>query len=178
MIATVYPNNAFNKEIEWSSLNPEIASVSNEGMVTAHKKGNAIITVKTKDGSEIEKKVNITVNNTAHIISGIKELESPHNYENNCTDYWVYSILNAEKLFVTFDEKTIVEEDFDFIYLYDANGKEIGIYTGTQLAGKTIEIIGNTVKIQLISDASGNACLLYTSPSPRDRQKSRMPSSA
>ena len=25
---------------------------------------------------------------------------------------------------------------------------------------------------------SGNTCLLYTSPSPRDRQKSRMPSSA
>ena len=25
---------------------------------------------------------------------------------------------------------------------------------------------------------SGTACLLYTSPSPRDRQKSRMPSSA
>ena len=24
----------------------------------------------------------------------------------------------------------------------------------------------------------GDACLLYTSPSPRDRQKSRMPSSA
>ena len=26
--------------------------------------------------------------------------------------------------------------------------------------------------------ACGNGCLLYTSPSPRDRQKSRMPSSA
>ena len=26
--------------------------------------------------------------------------------------------------------------------------------------------------------ASGRLCLLYTSPSPRDRQKSRMPSSA
>ena len=26
--------------------------------------------------------------------------------------------------------------------------------------------------------ASGSTCLLYTSPSPRDRQKSRMPSSA
>ena len=26
--------------------------------------------------------------------------------------------------------------------------------------------------------AAYNACLLYTSPSPRDRQKSRMPSSA
>ena len=27
-------------------------------------------------------------------------------------------------------------------------------------------------------DLSDNSCLLYTSPSPRDRQKSRMPSSA
>ena len=27
-------------------------------------------------------------------------------------------------------------------------------------------------------DTKGNSCLLYTSPSPRDRQKSRMPSSA
>ena len=26
--------------------------------------------------------------------------------------------------------------------------------------------------------STGNSCLLYTSPSPRDRQKSRMPSSA
>ena len=29
-----------------------------------------------------------------------------------------------------------------------------------------------------ISDGDANTCLLYTSPSPRDRQKSRMPSSA
>ena len=33
--------------------------------------------------------------------------------------------------------------------------------------------------IQIIADkALANYCLLYTSPSPRDRQKSRMPSSA
>ena len=30
----------------------------------------------------------------------------------------------------------------------------------------------------LISDEQPDICLLYTSPSPRDRQKSRMPSSA
>ena len=29
-----------------------------------------------------------------------------------------------------------------------------------------------------ISSVASNGCLLYTSPSPRDRQKSRMPSSA
>ena len=32
--------------------------------------------------------------------------------------------------------------------------------------------------VALIPSASYGACLLYTSPSPRDRQKSRMPSSA
>ena len=31
---------------------------------------------------------------------------------------------------------------------------------------------------KLNQDLIGNTCLLYTSPSPRDRQKSRMPSSA
>ena len=30
----------------------------------------------------------------------------------------------------------------------------------------------------ILSPAMGGVCLLYTSPSPRDRQKSRMPSSA
>ena len=34
------------------------------------------------------------------------------------------------------------------------------------------------VEAALTADAKGILCLLYTSPSPRDRQKSRMPSSA
>ena len=32
--------------------------------------------------------------------------------------------------------------------------------------------------VQQVTDGSGNICLLYTSPSPRDRTRSRMPSSA
>ena len=35
-----------------------------------------------------------------------------------------------------------------------------------------------TDKLRSILEALGTSCLLYTSPSPRDRQKSRMPSSA
>ena len=51
--------------------------------------------------------------------------------------------------------------------------------------GKMSAVIGASIdKIQTICDsvdcqiANINSCLLYTSPSPRDRQKSRMPSSA
>ena len=37
---------------------------------------------------------------------------------------------------------------------------------------------GDVVEVAPQYDATTNTCLLYTSPSPRDRQKSRMPSSA
>ena len=37
---------------------------------------------------------------------------------------------------------------------------------------------GDTLVSQYEEQAKPNTCLLYTSPSPRDRQKSRMPSSA
>src|SRR5678810_1489367 len=36
----------------------------------------------------------------------------------------------------------------------------------------------NAATSSIAPDGKGNVCLLYTSPSPRDRQKSRMPSSA
>ena len=37
---------------------------------------------------------------------------------------------------------------------------------------------GQTVTVLTSADTHPQTCLLYTSPSPRDRQKSRMPSSA
>ena len=37
---------------------------------------------------------------------------------------------------------------------------------------------GEEALLTLLARRAGNTCLLYTSPSPRDRQKSRMPSSA
>ena len=40
------------------------------------------------------------------------------------------------------------------------------------------EQIGKGVKVFVKYDGLNPTCLLYTSPSPRDRQKSRMPSSA
>lgn len=51
LTATVLPNNATDKTVEWSSSNTSVASVSN-GTVTAIKVGTATITVKTKDGGK------------------------------------------------------------------------------------------------------------------------------
>ena len=59
--------------------------------------------------------------------------------------------------------------------------------TGRGFAGRAFQriqgIIDDTggqagAPIRVLQQAQGIVCLLYTSPSPRDRQKSRMPSSA
>ena len=46
----------------------------------------------------------------------------------------------------------------------------------TVLTGETGA--GKSILLDALGLALGSRCLLYTSPSPRDRQKSRMPSSA
>lgn len=50
IVATVNPASASNKEILWASNNSSVASVSENGTVTAHSSGLATITATTKDG--------------------------------------------------------------------------------------------------------------------------------
>ena len=50
LVATVKPDNALNKSVTWSSSDPSVASVSNNGVVVPHKSGRAVITAKTENG--------------------------------------------------------------------------------------------------------------------------------
>ena len=50
LVATVLPEGATNKEVEWKSDNTDVATVDENGKVTAVKAGEAKITVTTKDG--------------------------------------------------------------------------------------------------------------------------------
>ncbi len=51
LAATVSPNNTTNRAVTWSSSNPEIAVVDDNGLVTAKSSGQCMITVATADGS-------------------------------------------------------------------------------------------------------------------------------
>lgn len=51
LIPTVTPNNASNKNINWTSNNTAVATVSNNGVVTGIAVGSANITATTQDGS-------------------------------------------------------------------------------------------------------------------------------
>lgn len=52
LAATVSPSNANNLAVTWSSSNPEVASVNENGVVTAISEGNATITASSVDGNK------------------------------------------------------------------------------------------------------------------------------
>lgn len=54
LTAIVQPNDASNQDVSWSSSHPKVASVDEEGVVTAHKAGEAAITVTTADGGKTD----------------------------------------------------------------------------------------------------------------------------
>ena len=60
LTAAVLPESATNRNLIWSSDKPEVASVSENGVVTAVSKGEAVITVRTEDGG-FEKSCLVTV---------------------------------------------------------------------------------------------------------------------
>ena len=157
MTASVYPDSANDKRITWSSSDPAIASVDENGLVTAFKKGTATITAAAMDGSGVKSTCKVTVSNTAYVCTDPAQLESPHNYDNSCTDVWSYRLDGASSLNVTFDARTEMEDGFDYLYILDGSGKEVGKYTGKELAGKTVSVPGDTVQIRMASDDAGNA---------------------
>ena len=62
----------------------------------------------------------------------------------------------------------------DRVVLQDQNEQAVRVEVGHYAAGAYYVRVDNGEAVPMVK----KFCLLYTSPSPRDRQKSRMPSSA
>lgn len=71
--ATVLPTNAFDRNVTWSSSNPDVATVDSTGKITAVAQGTAIITATTIN----ELKANVAV--TVSASSGIEEVDADVN---------------------------------------------------------------------------------------------------
>lgn len=61
LVATVTPDNAANKTVKWTSSDPTIVSVDENGKITAHEKGTATITATTTDGSNLSASCTVMV---------------------------------------------------------------------------------------------------------------------
>lgn len=71
LMATVMPENATDKGIEWKSSDESVATVSQTGLVTALKDGSATITVITNDGG-FRASCEVTVKKKVIAVTGVK----------------------------------------------------------------------------------------------------------
>ncbi|MDE5814135.1 MAG: Ig-like domain-containing protein, partial [Muribaculaceae bacterium] len=69
--ASVYPENATDKTLDWISSDEEIAKVDSDGLITLYKEGSCTITVLSTDGSNISAECYIT--GTADLESLLKD---------------------------------------------------------------------------------------------------------
>lgn len=141
--------------------------------VKALKSGRTSIVCSANDGSSKSQSFKVNVNSTLYDVTDIKDFTSSNpegtkTYAANSQDSWSYHVDGVSKMEVTFDDKTYVEDGKDYIYLYNKNGKKLLYdgdklatgeaekgYTGTQLAGKTVTVIGDTLRVQIVSNDSG-----------------------
>jgi hypothetical protein len=71
MLATVFPSNAVNKNVGWSVNNTSIATISNEGILTAISNGTVIVKATAKDAGGAQGLKSVTITNQLVKVSSI-----------------------------------------------------------------------------------------------------------
>jgi len=154
--ATILPSDASNKAISWSSDNPSVAKVDENGNITAVAAGTANITVKTVDGEKTAAcAVTVTAKSSGGSSSGGSSSPSypvttPGKTENGTVTVSPRSAEKGDS--VTITVKPDSGYQLDDLTVTDKNGKEVkltdkgnGKYTFTMPASK-VEINATFVK--------------------------------
>ena len=159
LTANIYPSNATNKNVTWSSNNQNVITVSSNGEITAVNSGNATITVTTEDGgytatcsvtvaSSVINVTGVTLNQTnisANTIGGIYNLVATVNPSNATNKNVTWSTNNSSVASVNNGTVTINGEGNATITVTTEDGG----YTATCLFTVSISeevIIDNVLK--------------------------------
>ncbi len=123
---TIFPSNASNKSVTWSSSDETIATVSSQGKVTAVKPGNTTIIVKTNENNETSN-CSVTVS-----------LNDPLTVSGNVEGTWKkYSVVNVTgHLNIPAGKSLTIEEGVEIIVTdgaIDASGTKIEIIVNGNL---------------------------------------------
>lgn len=181
--ATVLPEKATNKEIEWSVDNTEIASISEDGILTPIKSGDVKITATAKDGSNVfgEKAVSVKVYAE---ISSLKSNIGVWNksFEPTGREYIIYVPKDTATVRFTathngtlkagtatiYNERekaiSLSDDETDIIFTYSCTGYTDSVYTvkivrfeGTKT---TVSEDGKTFDVKPVNVAVGSTVVL------------------
>lgn len=153
--ATVFPENAVDKILTWHSSNPSVASVDNEGMVTALMKGTAIISATTYNG----------INATCEVTVDAKTID----IERLTLNVLEAEILEGETVQLTAvvepenaTDKTVTWSSSDnTIATVNANGLVTGIYPGkVTIAATTANGLTATCDVTILSKVTASGVTL------------------
>ncbi len=81
-------------------------------------------------------------------------LTSPHPYATDILHRYKVRYPDAASVSVTFSEETLLEDGYDWLFVYDASGALVEKYTGDELAGQTITVQGDTFEMILQADTT------------------------
>ncbi len=115
--AEVFPTNATNKNISWSSSNTSVAKISSDGTITALSKGETTITAQAQDNSGIKTAIKVTVFESVNTTCSIS-LEDRKVGDVNCDgkvtntdDALLYNYIRARVKFSSTDTLEIADVD-------------------------------------------------------------------
>ena len=122
LIATVKPDDAENKSVTWSSSDESIATVDENGKVTAIKEGSVTVTAKTADGTNLTATcaVNVITNNESITVESEKDKLALNS--EFTTDIVLHNVKNiyAEDFTVAYDKDL-----FEYVGYEDVEGLKV-----------------------------------------------------
>ncbi|MBK1813865.1 Ig-like domain-containing protein [Clostridium sp. YIM B02505] len=142
--ATIMPQNADNKTIYWTSNNPSVATVDEDGNVTGMRNGSAVITAATIDG-KVKASTNVTVSNALTILNFSGQDE--------------YTVLTANPVWtLRFNDLVVAGPSYNNIYVIDSSGRKslasVAInYNQVNISVNTSDFNGGAVRLVVPKDA-------------------------
>lgn len=153
LVETVYPANATDPSVTWNSSNTSVATVDEEGKVTAVSPGTAIITVSTVDGGKTSSCVITVINNNSYNLDLNGYLDGTVTYglnEYGTVDIYINNTLVADDVsdfFAAWPYGSTYEiKDIKAKTGYQYNGIYSGSLTGT-IGAADVEVILSFSKV-------------------------------